>query len=43
MHTFDMSDLLGLDGKVLREDRMLLKICVPYGMPVVGGQADWVT
>jgi predicted nucleic acid-binding protein len=30
MHTFDRSDLLGLDGKVNRADGVPLKICVPY-------------
>jgi predicted nucleic acid-binding protein len=34
LHTFDSSDLLGLDGKVLRGDGKPLKICVPYAVPV---------
>ena len=41
MHTFDGSDLLGLDGKVLRANGTPLKICVPYGVPRKG-QLDFV-
>lgn len=33
MHTFDGSDLLGLDGKVNRADGKLLKICPPKPTP----------
>ncbi len=33
MHTFDGSDLLKLDGKVLRADGKPLKICTPRGAP----------
>jgi predicted nucleic acid-binding protein len=33
MHTFDSSDLLGLDGKVNCHSGKLLKICRPYGSP----------
>jgi predicted nucleic acid-binding protein len=33
MHTFDGSDLLKLDGKVLRADGKLLKICPPKPIP----------
>jgi predicted nucleic acid-binding protein len=34
-HTFDADDLLKLDGKVLRQDGTLLKICLPHG-PAIG-------
>lgn len=30
MHTYDGSDLLGLDGKVARQDGEMLSICRPY-------------
>ena len=33
MHTFDKSDLLRLDGKVLKSDNKPLKICTPYALP----------
>ncbi len=33
MHTFDGSDLLGLDGKVNRADGKPLKICRPKSVP----------
>jgi predicted nucleic acid-binding protein len=33
MHTFDGSDLLNLDGKVLRADGKPLKICLPKPKP----------
>lgn len=33
MHTFDGSDLLGLDGKVARLDGKMLKICPPLPAP----------
>lgn len=33
MHTFDGSDLLKLDGKVLRADSKPLKICTPKPLP----------
>jgi predicted nucleic acid-binding protein len=36
MHTFDGSDLLGLDGKINREDGKLLTICKPRR-----NQAPW--
>jgi predicted nucleic acid-binding protein len=47
MHTYDQSDLLKLDGKVLRADGKPLKICVPAGLVVkpnpdkTGPQVDW--
>jgi predicted nucleic acid-binding protein len=34
MHTFDGSDLLGLDGKVMRADGKPLRICPPAAGPV---------
>jgi hypothetical protein len=33
MHTYDGSDLLGLDGKVNRADDKPLKICTPKPTP----------
>jgi predicted nucleic acid-binding protein len=51
MHTFDGSDLLNLDGKVMRADRQLLTICKPRKAPdppesptgpEVGQTADWL-
>jgi len=33
MHTFDRSDLLKLNGKVLRADGKPLTICVPKAKP----------
>jgi predicted nucleic acid-binding protein len=33
MHTYDGSDLLGLDGKVNRANGTLLKICIPTPLP----------
>ncbi len=33
MHTYDGSDLLKLDGKVMCADGRYLKICVPQGLP----------
>lgn len=30
MHTYDASDLLGLSGKVARQDGEMLTICIPY-------------
>jgi hypothetical protein len=43
MHTFDGSDLLGLDGRVLRADTVPLKICTPYAATSRSGtQVDFV-
>jgi hypothetical protein len=33
LHTFDRSDLLPLDGKLIRQDGSRLKICMPPGPP----------
>ena len=33
MHTFNGSDLLGLDGKVMKADGKPLKICPPKPAP----------
>jgi predicted nucleic acid-binding protein len=33
LHTFDNADLLGLDGKLLRQDGEKLKICPPPSPP----------
>jgi predicted nucleic acid-binding protein len=43
MHTYDGSDLLGLNGKVRRQDGVFLEICiprVPIPPPVVEGPGD---
>jgi predicted nucleic acid-binding protein len=40
MHTFDNSDLLTLDGKVLRADGKPLKICLPYAARENRAQMD---
>lgn len=43
MHTFDKSDLLSLDGKVMKRDGKPLKICLPYAMPPPTiGQTDFI-
>lgn len=46
MHTFDGSDLLRLDQKVLRADGRPLTICkvrpIPPSVPVSGSTDDWI-
>lgn len=43
MHTYDGSDLLVLDGKVLRADLVPLKICTPYAAAKeTYGQSDFI-
>jgi len=51
MHTFDGSDLLKLDGKVMRADRQMLTICKPRKAPEPpepspapnSNQTDWLS